>query len=191
MPRAGLNREAVTTLALEVVDDDGFPGLTLAAVAGRAGVAVPSLYKHVGGLPDLRRAVALRCVEEFTVRLAAAVGGVGAGPGEAVRALAREVRSFALAHPGRYAAVQGGSWARDPEAVDVQAAGARAVAVISDALVPLGLPARGTVDAVRAVRALVHGFVTLELDGGFGLPDDMTASFERAVDVLVAGLVLR
>ena len=201
MPRAGLSRDAVVHLALAVVDADGFPGLTLAAVAARAGVAVPSLYKHVAGLPDLRREVALRCVDELNDRLmeaATAAGGadtVGAGSGgaaaEQVRAMARAVRTFALARPGRYLATQGAAWARDPAAAELHAAGKRTIAVIAGALAPLGLPERGTVDAVRAVRALVHGFVVLELDGGFGLPDDVSASFERAVDVMVAGLAAR
>ncbi len=193
MPRAGLSRGAVVDLALAVVDDDGFAGLTLAAVAARAGVAVPSLYKHVAGLPDLRRAVALRCVEELTGLLEEATAGAHRVPagsavdGERVRALARAVRSFALARPGRYLATQGAAWARDPAAVELHAAGERSIEVIAAALVPSGRPRQETVDAVRSVRALVHGFVMLELDGGFGLPDDVSASFERAVDVMVAG----
>ncbi len=201
MPRAGLSRSVVVDLALAVVDADGFAGLTLAAVAARAGVAVPSLYKHVAGLPDLRRAVALRCVEELNTRLAdampdgAGVGRDGVGDPASrgtmaaaqVGALARAVRAFALERPGRYLATQGAAWAQDPDAAELNAAGDRSVALIAAALAPLGRPAQGTIDAVRAVRALVHGFVVLELDGGFGLPDDVSASFERAVDVLVAG----
>jgi hypothetical protein len=40
------------------------------------------------------------------------------------------------------------------------------------------------VDAIRALRAALHGFVTLEAGGGFGLPVDVDRSFDR----LVAGL---
>ncbi|WP_372594380.1 TetR/AcrR family transcriptional regulator [Actinotalea sp.] len=203
MPRAGLSRAAVVTLALEVVDTEGFAGLTLAAVAARAGVAVPSLYKHVGGLPDLRRAVALRCVEEFTAQLRTVATTERTGPpderaAQSVRALARAVRAFALAHPGRYAAVQGGAWAHDPGASEIHEAAGRSVAVIAKALEPLGLAPRSgagataplsEVDAVRTVRALVHGFVMLELDGGFGLPDDVERSFERALDLMIAGFL--
>lgn len=201
MPRAGLSRSAVVDLALAVVDDDGFSGLTLAAVAARAGVAVPSLYKHVAGLPDLRREVALRCIEELNDRLeearedrrrASRSGSAhAAADGGQVLALARAVRSFAAARPGRYLATQGAAWAQDPTAVELRRAGARSVALIAASLTPLGLPAPATVDAVRAVRALVHGFVVLELDGGFGLPDDVAVSFERAVEVMVAGFTSR
>lgn len=187
MPRAGLHRDAVVRLALEVVDAGG--ELTLAAVAARAGVAVPSLYKHVGGLADLRRAVALVCLAELTDVLRAALDAAGTRPADQVRALAAALRGLALRSPGRYSVVQGSSWARDPQAAAVQAAAAGSVAVVAEALAGLGLAPERTVDAVRAFRATVHGFVMLELDGGFGLPDDVAASFERAVDLLVAGLV--
>ncbi len=196
MPRAGLNPERVTELALAVLDEDGWGGMTLAAVAARAGVAVPSLYKHVRGLPELRRRVALVCVREFdaALREASASGSAGpAGPGgadpaTAVRAVAGAARDYGVHHPGRYAAVQGGDWARDPQAVDLEAASAATVATIAATMTGLGLPADRTIDAIRAVRALVHGFVTLEAAGGFGLPDDVDVSFGRAVGALVDGL---
>jgi hypothetical protein len=37
----------------------------------------------------------------------------------------------------------------------------------------------------------LHGFVSLEASGGFGLPDDVDESFETLIDVLVAGLLAR
>ena len=127
MPRAGLSPRAVVDIALDVVDDGGPSGwadLALSTVAHRAGVAVPSLYKHVDGLPALRSAVAARCVEDLTAAMTKAVtvsgtvtGPAGADPAggllrttltgaEAVRALAVAIRSYALTHPGRYRAVQ-------------------------------------------------------------------------------------
>ena len=51
-PRAGLSADRVTALALEIVDRDGPDALTLARVAESAGVATPSLYKHIGGLAE-------------------------------------------------------------------------------------------------------------------------------------------
>ena len=54
MPRAGLSRDAVVALAVELLDADPHAPVTLAAVAGRAGVAVPSLYKHVRSLAGIQ-----------------------------------------------------------------------------------------------------------------------------------------
>jgi AcrR family transcriptional regulator len=200
VPRAGLSRERVVELALEVLDADGWSGLTVAAVAARAGVAVPSLYKHVGGLDDLRREVALVSVRDFGSGLRAArgeaqhrvAGAASEGPADArtaqARAVAAAVRAYGREHPGRYAAVQGGDWAHGPQAQALDAAGAEVLATIAASLAPLGLPEAGTVDAIRAVRALVHGFVALQASGGFGMPDDVDASFSGAVDALLAGL---
>jgi len=186
VPRAGLDRASVVDLALAVVDDGGrtgFADLTLSAVAARAGVAVPSLYKHVAGLPALRREVALVCIEQFGDALRA-VRQTRSGA-DLLPASAQAIRDLARRVPGRYQAVQSAAWIHDPDAVALRDAGARVVAALSEAVAALGVPDDRRIDAVRAVRASVHGFVVLELDGGFGMPDDVDASF----DFLVAGLV--
>lgn len=189
MPRAGLSSDAVIALGLQVVDDggpNGFSDLTLSAVASLAGVAVPSLYKHVKGLAGLRRGVARHCVDGLTDAVAgAATGHTGSA---ALWAMAAATRDYAMRYPGRYAAAQGPSWANDPDAAEVNEAGARTVAVIAAGVQAIGVPAERTVDAVRAFRSLVHGFVVLELEGGFGMPDDVEASFRYAVESLGVGL---
>ncbi|MFF2621628.1 WHG domain-containing protein [Oerskovia jenensis] len=189
MARAGLSREGVTALALRVVDDggaQGFADLTLAKVAAAAGVATPSLYKHVGSLADLRRSVALVAVNDLTRATAAATIG-RSGP-DALSALAWAVRDFARERPGRYAAIQ---LSPDLGAADddpLSLAGAETIAVIVAVLRGFDLPEARTIDAIRAVRSAVHGFVSLELLGGFGLPDDVDHSFEVLVRLLVAGI---
>ena len=44
------------------------------------------------------------------------------------------------------------------------------------------------VHAARAFRSAVHGFVALEAAGGFGIPVDLDASFDRLVATLAEGL---
>ncbi|QGQ21099.1 TetR/AcrR family transcriptional regulator [Cellulomonas sp. JZ18] len=160
--------------------------MTLAAVATRAGVAVPSLYKHVAGLPGLRREVALRCIAELDDVVAAAAARAEA-PRERLRAVAHALRAWAHARPGRYQAVQE-DWRDHPDADALQTAATAVVARLAALVADVGVPARRHVDAVRAVRAAVHGFVALELAGGFGMADDVDASFAYLVDGLVDGL---
>lgn len=189
MPRAGLDPDTVVALALAVVDDGGPTGyadLTLAAVAQRAGVAVPSLYKHVAGLPALRREVARRCIEQLADTLETTADGRHGA--DALTALAREIRLFAHRHPGRYSATQTDLRGLPADATELHAAAARTVAVVAQAVGELGVPADRHVDAVRAVRSAVHGFVELEAAGGFGMPDDLETSFDYLVDALVGAL---
>ena len=184
MPRAGLSREGVVDLAVDLVDAEGLGALTLAAVAARAGVAVPSLYKHVPSLGALRSAVALVAIRELSRRSADAT--IGRSGDDALRALGRELRAFARSHPGLYAAAQ---IAPGPEGeLELVQAAADAVAVIAAVLRGFDLPEDRSIDAIRSTRAALHGFVTLEAGGGFGMPDDVDRSFEALLDMLVAGV---
>jgi hypothetical protein len=47
------------------------------------------------------------------------------------------------------------------------------------------------VHAVRAVRSALHGFVALEAAGGFELPVNLEASFDRLVAAIAQGLTPR
>lgn len=189
MPRAGLSRDAVVKIALSLVDDGGargFADLTLAKVASAAGVATPSLYKHVGSLAELRREVAIASVRELTTTSAAAT--VGRSGADAMRALAHAWRDFAAAHPGWYAATQVAPDPDDPAAAEHRAAAAQSVALAGAVLRGFDLRDDATIDAVRAMRAAIHGFVTLELGGGFRLPQDVDRSFDVLLDMLAAGV---
>jgi AcrR family transcriptional regulator len=181
VPRAGVTTDAVVAQAMVVVDEVGFDRLTLAAVAERLGVRLPSLYKHVEGLEAVRTAVAARSKDELAAVLASsAVGRAGA---DALRSMSVAYRTWALAHPGRYAGTVRAPAAGAEREVD---AAARATEVVFGVLRAYELEGDDLVDATRALRATLHGFVAIELAGGFGLPTDVDRSFERAVDGLVA-----
>ena len=183
MPRAGLDRSRVAAAAASLADERGIGQLSLAAVAQELGVRTPSLYNHIASLDALQHEVCLLALEELATRLsAAAVGRSGA---EALQALASAYRAYALEHPGRYAATL-----RSPAAQDealAEAAG-RVLAVVTGALRGYGLEGDDEVDAVRALRAALHGWVSLEQAGRFGLPRDVEQSFSRMLDGLDAAL---
>lgn len=188
MPRAGLTPAVVVAEAAALADEVGYDQVTLAALAARFDVAVPSLYKHVGGLDAVRRGVAVLGIQELGRALDAALASVGDPPGPRLQALAGAYRAFAVAHPGRYAATVRAAAPDDPEH------GAASGAVLTTVLAVLaerGLTGDDAIDAARALRAALHGFVALEAAGGFGLPLDVDRSFARMVGALDRGLSKR
>src|SRR6266705_1677878 len=52
-------------------------------------------------------------------------------------------------------------------------AGADALGIVLQALAAYQLPEDAAIHVVRGLRSLVHGFATLEVAGGFGLPLDV------------------
>jgi catechol 2,3-dioxygenase-like lactoylglutathione lyase family enzyme len=186
MPRAGLTPAIVVVRGADLADEIGLDHLTLAALASRLGVAVPSLYKHVGGLDALRRGIAILALGELGDAMAGALAGVTDGPdgGAPVRALADAYRAYAAAHPGRYAATLR---AAPPGDAEHGAAGDAILRTVFAVLASRGLAGEDAVDATRALRAALHGFVALEAAGGFGLPQDVDRSFGRLVERLDRG----
>lgn len=179
MPRAGLTPQTVVREAARLADEVGADRLTLAALAARLGVALPSLYKHVKGADALaQRLSALATAELATELTAAAAGRAGR---DALLAVAAAYRDYARRHPGRYPATQRPPDPADPEHV---AAADRAVGAIYAILRGYGLTGDAAVDATRMFRSAVHGFVTLQASGGFGLPRDVDRSFDQMVAAL-------
>src|SRR5882672_12122700 len=179
MPRAGLTPERIIWQAATVADEVGLDRLTLAAVAQRCGVSLPGLYKHVSGLDEVRRGIALVGVRELADAVARAAAGVTGA--EALRAISVAYRSYALAYPGRYAASVLAPAPGDQEHAEVAT---QAFEVIAAALAGYRLEGVALIHAVRMWRAVCHGIATLQTAGGFGLPESVDMTFGHLVDAL-------
>lgn len=182
MPRAGLTRERVVDAAARVADAEGLGAVTVARVAAELDVRPPSLYNHVGGRDALRRELARRGLDELATALRTAA--IGRAREDALVAVAHAYRAYAMAHPGLYAATVGAY----PDDAELAAAGGRSVDVVLAVLAGFGLRDGEAIHAARSVRSALHGFVSIERAGGFGLPESGDASFERMVELLAAGL---
>jgi len=184
MARAGLDSDAVVEAGARLADAVGLENVTLAQLASELGVRPPSLYAHVGGLEDLRRRIGARGASELASAMAEA--GIGRAGGEALAALAHAYRDYARAHPGSYAAAQLARELRaDPAAA---AAGAQATEVALAVLRGYGLEGEAAVHAARIVRVALHGFVTLEVSGGFAIELSLDETFARVIAALDAAL---
>ncbi len=186
MPRAGLDKAAVVQAAAELVNTQGAEALSLSALAERLKVKTPSLYNHIDGLADLQRELALLNAQQLGDRLAnAAIGKSGA---HAVIALANAYRAYIKEQPGVYMTSLRASRTQTPADHDLQAAEDRVVKIVMAVLSAFELKGKDGLHAVRALRSVVHGFATLEVAGGFGLPLDCDESFRRLVNVFIRGL---
>ncbi|MDX8028688.1 WHG domain-containing protein [Lentzea sp. BCCO 10_0856] len=180
--RSRLTTAKVVDAALELVDEQGVEGLTLAAVAARTGVATPSLYKHVASLGELRGHVGLRVLEEMTARLTETV--LGRAGDDAVEALMHAYRAYVQERPKRYAAAP-----MDPLHDELQAAaGMKFMEVILATLRQYGLEGSVAIHATRRLRVIVHGFASIESNGGFGLPEGLDETYDQLVQMYLNDL---
>ena len=181
--RAGLDQASVVEAAVKLIDEEGIEQLSLGRLAERLGVRTPSLYNHVAGLPGLKHDLTLYCLHDLLDLILRST--VGKSRAEAIFALANAYRAYAREAPGHYAlTVQ----APDPGDQEVQALAQQLVDVVRAVLAPYRLSEEDAIHAIRGLRSIVHGFISLEGAGGFAMPVDLDASFHWLINVFVAGL---
>jgi len=178
--RVGLDRQTVIQAAADLADASGLEEVTLATLAARLGIRSPTLYHYVNGLDGLRRELALLGTRELARTLGQAV--MGRSGAEAIEALALAYRAFAHAHPGLYTA---GLRAADPEDIALLEAQAEVVEIALRVLTATQPGREEAIHTVRILRSMLHGFIALETNGGFGLPQDIDETFRRLVLLMI------
>jgi len=181
--RAGLDQEAVVEAAAKLVDEEGIDQLSLGRLAERLGIRTPSLYNHVAGLPGLKHDLALYCLRDVLNHLLRAT--IGKSRAEAVFAFANAYRAYARETPGRYALTL---QAPDPGDRELQAIAQQIIEVALAILAPYKLGEEEAIHAIRGLRSIVHGFISLEVAGGFAMPVDLDASFHWLINLFISGL---
>ncbi|HET6951961.1 MAG TPA: TetR/AcrR family transcriptional regulator [Acidimicrobiales bacterium] len=177
---ADSTRDRLLQAAREVVAEDGLEGLTLRAIARRAGVSHGAPLRHFPTLAALLAAVAAdgfaRLHATVEGHLAAAERDAPArrplDPRRRIAIAGRAYVDFALADPGVF------SVTFRPERVDVtdptyQAQGARAfdqlVRLVAAAQADGWQPDEPATDLAAVLWANVHGLATLALHGGLDI----------------------
>ncbi len=179
MVRAGLTTERLIRAGAELADEVGFDQVTISALARRFGVKVASLYSHLKSSQDLKTGIALFALEELADRVADALAG-RAGK-DALAAFADAYRGYAREHPGRYDAAR---LRLDPETA-AASAGVRHSQMTRAILRGYDIAEPDQTHAVRMLGGVFHGYVSLEMSGGFShTPVDPEESWSWIVDSL-------
>ena len=181
--RMGLDRASVVEAAAKLVDEEGLEQLALGRLAERLHVKTPSLYNHIAGLPGLKHDLALYCLRDLRDYITRAT--VGKSREEAIVALADAYRAYAQQTPGRYALTLQAPPPDDPQ---VQAIAQQVVEVVLAVFAPFKLGEEEAIHAIRGLRSIVQGFISLEVAGGFGIPIDTDASFHWLINLFITGL---
>lgn len=182
--RPGLTKEKLIDAAIDLINNEGVPKLTIATLSTRFKVKPPSLYNHIDSLESLKQAMALKGIVELSqVGQKAAMGRAGS---DALKAVAIAYRNFAKNQPGLYELTLRSNEGQSPELIKAEK---EALEVFSGVLRAYKLSEENTIHAMRCIRSSLHGFVALELQGGFGLPISIEESFSYNLSILDHGLL--
>lgn len=181
-----LNKDVVVATAARLANQAGTAdGLTLTELARALDVQVPSLYNHVEGRDGLLRELALLGGQELADCLRQAA--FGRSGRQALVSMALAYRRFAHEQPGLYALTLR---APDPADAELVALSEELVEMLALVLASCGIEGENALHTIRGFRSMAHGFVSLEMSGGFGLPLSREDSFGRLVAAYLDGLAV-
>jgi AcrR family transcriptional regulator len=184
--RVRLDKNAVVEAAVDLLNTEGIQSLTLSRLAEKLGIQTPSLYNHVDGLPGLQQELAVMNTRLLADRLGeAAIGKSGA---QLFMDVSQAFRGYVKEYPGLYMSTLRSSATQPVRDPDLQLEEERLMKIGLAVMASLGLQGADAIHGLRAFRSVVHGFATLEVAGGFGLPQDCDESFRKLVSALVTGL---
>jgi AcrR family transcriptional regulator len=185
-PRSNLTKELVVQAAADLLNTEGLDALSLNRLAEILDIRTPSLYNHVDGLPGLMRELSILNARNLAERLSDAAIGQS-GP-TLVMSVMQAYRSYIKEFSGLYLSTLRVSGMQEEVDSELEKEETRSLKVALAVMASFGLQGEDAIHAVRAFRSLVHGFATLEVYGGFGMPLDLNESFVRLVDLFIAGL---
>jgi AcrR family transcriptional regulator len=156
-------RDEILDVATTVLEEHGPDALTMRELAERMGIRAPSLYKHVSDKADIVAGLQERALLDLAHHLSVAAPGLVP--------LAAAYRSWARANPRLYELATRNPLARERLGPGVEAAAAA----------PVVAAAGGDEHRARALWALAHGLVDLELSDRFPPGADLDATWRTAL----------
>lgn len=175
--------EAVIQKAREMIEAEGAENLSLNQVAAAFNVQTPSLYRYFKSKADLLRAVNLQTSAMLVTALQGAITETDSDAHTQMQAMASGFRVFVYANPRTYALAYS-SLAEElrPDPAQLEALVLPLQSVIAQLV--------GEVNALPALRglwALMHGFITLELNGQFRRGGDLEATYLQTINAFITG----
>ncbi|MFD1414073.1 TetR/AcrR family transcriptional regulator [Oceanobacillus jeddahense] len=178
-----ITKEIITDAAMELLDEKGIEGVTIKNTAIKLAIKPPSLYNHIANLEDLLDMTARKSMKNLYEKLMLA--SIGLEKKEALWGIAYEYRSFAKNYPGQYQLTQKVKLWKSDETKQIPE---QILGIFSKILQKYALSEDETIHFIRTLRSYLHGFILLEMEEAFGLPQELEKSFTLGVNVILTEL---
>jgi len=179
---AQVDQALIVDKARELIEQDGADNLTLAKLASALNIKAPSLYKYVNSRAHLIKVVNTVTAQQLQDVIDNAIKDTTT-PREALVHISIAYRVFALANPIIYSLLYSNLDADSRPDTQLMESIALPLQKLMSTTVPLGY----SLEALRGALALLHGFITLELNGQFQRGEDIELAFHHSIQAYLDG----
>ena len=184
MAQKGINKDIILAKAIEMIERNENPAISMREIAEELEIRTPSLYNHVKSMNGLFVEISLYAAEELRQTQLAAIRGKNRD--EALYALAAAYRCFAREHTGLYKVTMALPSLQEDILAQTAAAIAEPIFLV---LSKYELGEEQVIHWQRILRSIIHGFLTQEEAGFFKhSPVSVEASYQSAIRCFLNGL---
>lgn len=173
-------RRALVREATALLTEEGLGGLSLRAVARRAGVSQTAPYRHFNDKAALLASVAADGFRRFGDAMEEAANAEASDPKQILAAMGRAYVLFALENPALFRLMFGPEIPDKSAHEELRTASIAAFTMLAESTKKADADGPGTISdktdpsRIRANWSLAHGLAMLLLDGQLTLPDQPT-----------------
>ena len=167
-------------IARGLVETAGPDALTLGALASKAGIKPPSLYKHFADRAAVLKAVEIEVLYELERWLRQETRG--ATPKARLIAMAKAYRAWGKAKQNRYRTIYSGNAFNDPQ---IRAACLHSALPLFEELAAAGIAETRRLPLSRTLVAFMHGFTLMEIGNAFNLGGSVDEAFDSSLETIL------
>jgi len=177
------NLQTIVETAFELIEQDGFENLSLAKLASQLGIKAPSLYRYIANKESLLQAVIELTYMRLFDAYDAALESASDDPTDQLIKLSHAHRSFAHKNPNTYMLAYTTS---NPELSSNPDMLLERAISIQDIIMQIS-GEENSLTALRGILALIHGFLSLELNGQFRRGGNLSETFDAIIHAYLRG----
>ncbi|MEM7802553.1 MAG: TetR/AcrR family transcriptional regulator [Chloroflexota bacterium] len=177
------DRQSIIETAAALIEAEGANQLSLGKLAQAVGVKAPSLYRHVKNKDEVLNLVTMLTFSRLFKRYDAAIDTASGSPIDQCLELALTHRAFAIETPNLYML----AFSRKRPDLEPDDDMLLAEAIKLQQIVTLFAGEENSLIALRGLLALIHGFVSLEINEQYRRGGDLEETFSSAVRSYLVG----
>lgn len=184
MAQKGISKDIIFTKAIEMIERNENPAISMRELAEELEIKTPSLYNHVKSMNELFVDISCYAAERLKQAQLAAIKGKHRD--DALFALATAYRSFAKEHKGLYKVTICLPTLQGDILTQTAAAIAEPIFLVFS---QYELSEEQSIHWQRILRSIIHGFLTQEEAGFFKqYPVSVEISYQIAIRCFLTGL---
>jgi len=182
--KRNLTKEKIIEAAVLLADEIGINQITFQKVAEKLGIKYPSLYNHFANIDDLKIKMTVYLLNNLNLELMQRL--IGKSGETAIREFAYAYRDFAFENKTAYRVYMNVPSTQDDDVKRL----ADGTSVIIRKILNYYIEDESiAIHKSRALRSLLHGFVSLSAHGYFQNPVNLEESFEMMIDDFIASVL--